>query len=64
VKKMVMERLKWKERVNHDMAIALSTLEKFMRAKVMSDGLKDIKSYSLSKRLATGIFKLRGVHDK
>lgn len=45
------------------MAYSISQLEKFMRAKLMKDALKDLTSFYLSKKLATAVFKKRSTLD-
>lgn len=45
------------------MAIVMGNLENFMRTKMLDDSFKDIKSYSLSKKMATKVFKRRAAFD-
>jgi hypothetical protein len=45
------------------MAITLSNLERFLRTKMCDDAFKDVKSFALSKKLATTMFKRRAVFD-
>jgi hypothetical protein len=45
------------------MAIVLSNFERFYRTKILDDSFKDIKSFALSKKLATSILKRRALFD-
>jgi len=45
------------------MAIVLGNLENFMRTKILDDSFKDVKSFYLSKKLATSVFKRRASFD-
>jgi hypothetical protein len=55
--------LQWKKAVNNTMAIVLSNFERFYRTKILDDSFKDIKSFALSKKLATSILKRRALFD-
>lgn len=63
VKKMIFEGLQWKRAINKDMAKVVGNLEYFMRTKMLDDSFKDIKSFYLSKKLATDRFKRRACYD-
>ena len=60
---MIFEALKWKKAINNDMAKVMGNLEYFMRTKMLDDSFKDIKSFYLSKKLATNRFKRRATYD-
>jgi len=45
------------------MATVMHNLENFMRTKILDDSFKDIKSFYLSKKLATDVFKRRATFD-
>ena len=63
VKIMIFEALQWKRAVNKDMAKVMGNLEYFLRTKMLDDSFKDIKSFYLSKKLATNVFKRRATYD-
>ena len=45
------------------MAVVMGNLENFMRTKILDDSFKDVKSFYLSKKLATDVFKRRASYD-
>jgi hypothetical protein len=45
------------------MVVVLHNLENFMRTKILDDSFKDVKSFYLSKKLATNNFKRRATYD-
>ena len=45
------------------MAFTLGNLERFMRTKMLNDSFKDVRSYALSKKMATRILKRRAAFD-
>jgi hypothetical protein len=53
----------FKKNVNNTMAITLGNFERFMRTKILDDSFKDVKSFALSKKLATNILKRRATFD-
>lgn len=63
IKIMIFEALQWKKAVNKDMAKVMGNLEYMMRTKMLDDSFKDVKSFYLSKKLATNIFKRRATYD-
>lgn len=63
MKRTIFECLQVKKKINNQMAWSVSQLEKFMRAKIMKDAFKDLTSFYLSKKLATGVLKKRSTLD-
>lgn len=63
MKQAVFSVFQFKKSVNNVMAISLSNLERFMRTKMLDDSFKDVKSFALSKKLATSILKRRATFD-
>ena len=60
---MVFEMFQFKKGVNNTMAATMGNFEKFLRTKILDDSLKNIKSFYLSKKLATNTFKRRATFD-
>ena len=63
IKRAIFEAFQWKKAVNNNMAIVMGNLENFMRTKILDDSFKDVKSFYLSKKLATNRFKRRASYD-
>jgi hypothetical protein len=63
MKQAIWSALQFKKSVNNVMAITLGNLERFMRTKLCGDAFKDVKSFALSKKLATNILKRRATFD-
>ena len=63
MKLKVWEVLLFKKSVNNTMALCLSNFERMMRTKMMSDAFKDVKSFYMSKKHATGVFTKRSTLD-
>jgi hypothetical protein len=63
VKRMIFEALQFKRGVNFDMAKILGNFERFMRTKIFEDSFKNVKSFYLSKKLATNTLKRRATYD-
>ena len=60
---MIFEALQFKRATNFDMAKVMGNFERFMRTKIMGDAFKDVKSFYLSKKLATNTLKRRATYD-
>lgn len=63
MKTKILEKLRWKKRVNNTMAAVMHRFEIFMRTKMCGDAFKDIYSFYRSKKLSNTTLKLRSTRD-
>lgn len=63
IKRMIFEVFQFKKNVNNTMGVVMGNFEKFMRTKILDDSFKNVKSFYLSKKMATDTLKRRSTFD-